>query len=203
MRRLATVLGVEIAIPTTGNQAIETAREGARAVTVALFRDLREPLGRYLASLGAQQPEIEEMVQEAFLRLHRHLSSGHGGTQNLNGWVFRVAQNLVHDRRRGWHGRNVDSLEDRPEAALASAPGASPEERVLHLEKMDRLRAAWLALPDQHRRCLSLRAEGLRYREIAAVLGVSITSVADLVRDSLAQLGGQSAHQVRKPRDHD
>jgi RNA polymerase sigma-70 factor (ECF subfamily) len=192
MRRLATVLGVEVDFPAAAHPDL-LCREAVRNHTVALFRDLREPLGRYLASLGVNPSEIEEVVQESFLRLHRHLSAQAGrdtaGAQNLNGWVFRVAQNLVRDRQRGWHTRNVESIEDRPEASLASAPGSTPEERVLHLEKMSRLRTAWQALPDQQRRCLQLRSEGLRYREIAQVLGVSITTVADLVRNALAQLG--------------
>ena len=195
MRRLATVLGVEIDASAAANAAgksreVSDTREAARSQTLSLFRELREPLGRYLASLGVNPPEIEELVQEAFLRLHRHLSAHlECGEQNLNGWVFRVAQNLVRDRRRGWHGRNVDSIADRPEAALATAPGDTPEERVLHLEKVKRLRAALTALPDEHRQCLHLRAEGLRYREIAGTLGVSVTKVADLIRDALAQIG--------------
>ena len=192
MRRLATVLGVEIELPAAGEPSDAGDHDRARTETVALFRSLREPLGRYLASLGAKQPEIEEIVQDAFLRLHKHLSSTHtrlgSAPENLQGWVFRVAQNLYRDRRRGWHGRNMESIEDRPEAALASAPDATPEERVLRLEKMKRLRAGLEALPEQHRRCLHLRAEGLRYREIAAALGVSITTVADTIRDALAQL---------------
>jgi RNA polymerase sigma-70 factor (ECF subfamily) len=192
MRRLATVLGVEVDFADVSERELTpgmAAREDAGERTIALFRALREPLGRYLASLGARQPEIEEIVQEAFLRVHRHLSDVNADTQNLQGWVFRVAQNLLRDRQRGWHGRKVDSLEDRPEAALASAPGSTPEERVLHLEKVRRLRTAWQALPDRQRRCLQLRTEGLRYREIAIVLGVSVTTVADLVRESLARLG--------------
>jgi RNA polymerase sigma-70 factor (ECF subfamily) len=191
MRRLATVLGVEIDVPAAeAAERIDPAAE-ARGQTVALFRELREPLGRYLVSLGVQKPEVEEIIQEAFLRLHRHLLAGHGGNQNLQGWVFRVAQNLVRDRRRAWHGRNVESIESRPEAALASAPGETPEERMLQREKMERLRSALEALPESHRRCLQLRSEGLRYREIAIVLGVSITTVADLVRVALAQLNAQ------------
>jgi RNA polymerase sigma-70 factor (ECF subfamily) len=165
---------------------------------VSLFRDLREPLGRYVASLGANPPEIEEVVQEAFLRLHRHLSSPLTGleprNQNLSGWVFRVARNLVNDRRRGWHGRNVASLEDRPEAAFSRSPADSPEQRVLHLEKVKRLRTALTALPDQQRQCLHLRAEGLRYREIAEALGVSLTKVAEMIRDALAQIGRARDH---------
>lgn len=192
VRRLATVLGVEIDVPTATREA-NNGREAARLQTVGLFRELREPLGRYLVSLGVNPADLEEVVQEVFLRLHRHLSSALGslepGDQNLSGWVFRVARNLVRDRRRGWHGRNVDSIEDRPEAALASARGDTPEQRVLHLEKVKRLRGALTALPDQHRQCLHLRAEGLRYREIAGMLGVSVTKVADLIRDALAQIG--------------
>ncbi len=189
MRRLATVLGVEIDVTATAGQEPANPREAARIRTVSLFRELREPLGRYVASLGVNQPEIEELVQETFLRLHRHLCSPLASDQNLAGWVFRVAHNLVRDRRRGWHGRNVDSIEDRPEAALASAPGVTPEQRLLDLEKVKRLRTALTALPEEQRQCLHLRAEGLRYREIAEALGVSVTKVAELIRDALARIG--------------
>ena len=113
------------------------------------------------ASRGVEAAEIEEIVQEAFLRLHRHLLSARSADrQNLKGWMFRVAQNLVRDRRRGWHGRHVDSIEDRPEATLASAPGATPEERVLHLEQASHLCTAWQALPDRQRRCLACAPKG-------------------------------------------
>ncbi len=179
-----TALGVEIEV------SRGRGREAARLQTVSLFRELREPLGRYVASLGVNPPEIEEVVQEAFLRLHRHLSAHPDlQDQNLSGWVFRVAHNLVRDRRRCWHGRNVDSIEDRPEAAFSRAPGDTPEQRVLHLEKVKCLRSAVSALPDEQRQCLHLRAEGLRYREIAGALGVSVTKVADMIREALAQIG--------------
>ena len=198
MRRLATVVGAEAEIPSSARADL-LSKEAVRNHTVALFRDLREPLARYLASLGVETTEIEEIVQEAFLRLYRHLSGqaarGEDRDQNLNGWVFRVALNLVRDRQRGWHTRNVQSIEDRPEAAQASAPGSTPEERVLHLEKMKRLQGAWQALPDQQRRCLQLRSEGLRYREIGEALGMGTTTVADLIRNALAQL--------ERARDHD
>jgi len=44
------------------------------------------------------------------------------------------------------------------------------------------------ALPEQDRCCLSLRAEGLRYREIAEVVGISIGSVAASLEKSLSRL---------------
>jgi len=197
MRRLATVLGVDIDLPVSPDRAPAASPYEARERTIALFGELRQPLARYIAGLGAAPAEIEEIVQETFLRLHRHLlsrSRSEAGAQNLQGWVFRVAQNLVRDRHRGWHARNIHSIEDRPEAALASQPGATPEERVLQLEEIRRLRSALQALPEHHRRCLHLRAEGLRYREIAEILGVSTTTVADWIRESLAQLGRARDH---------
>ena len=44
------------------------------------------------------------------------------------------------------------------------------------------------ALPEQDRTCLALRAEGLRYREIARILGISLGSVADSLAQSFAKL---------------
>jgi len=44
------------------------------------------------------------------------------------------------------------------------------------------------ALPETDQQCLSLRAEGLRYREIAAVVGISLGSVAASLERSLDRL---------------
>jgi RNA polymerase sigma-70 factor, ECF subfamily len=44
------------------------------------------------------------------------------------------------------------------------------------------------AMPEQDQCCLSLRAEGLRYREIARVLGISLGSVANSLERTLSRL---------------
>jgi RNA polymerase sigma-70 factor (ECF subfamily) len=49
------------------------------------------------------------------------------------------------------------------------------------------LSAILRALPEQDRRCLYLRAEGLRYREVGEVLGMSLGSVAASLERSLAR----------------
>jgi RNA polymerase sigma-70 factor (ECF subfamily) len=45
-----------------------------------------------------------------------------------------------------------------------------------------------LTLPEQSRCCLYLRAEGLRYREIAEILDMSLGSVANCLERSLARI---------------
>jgi RNA polymerase sigma-70 factor, ECF subfamily len=148
---------------------------------VDLFDVLREPLLRYLASLGVPIADSEEIVQEVFLSLFQHLRRG-GGRENLRGWVFRVAHNL--------------GLKQRSRAARASSvawewlcdPAPGPEEQFFRREAERRVRAVLQALPEQDRRCLILRAEGLRYREIAGTLAMSLGAVSMSLARSLARI---------------
>ena len=55
-------------------------------------------------------------------------------------------------------------------------------------QRQSRLRSVVAALSEQDRCCLHLRAEGLRYREIAEVLGISLGSVAASLGRSLERL---------------
>jgi RNA polymerase sigma-70 factor (ECF subfamily) len=51
-----------------------------------------------------------------------------------------------------------------------------------------RLRAVVRALPEQDRKCLFLRAEGLRYREISEILDISLGAVSLSLARSLARI---------------
>jgi len=55
-------------------------------------------------------------------------------------------------------------------------------------QRRERLQAVLRARPEQDQWCLSLRAEGLRYREIAGILDMSLASVAASLARSLARL---------------
>jgi RNA polymerase sigma-70 factor (ECF subfamily) len=147
---------------------------------VALFDLWREPLLRYLVSLGLPVPDGEEIVQEVFLALFQHLRRG-GGRANLRGWVFRVAHNLGLKRRRQPRAASV-------EWRRLCDPAPGPEEQFLQNETDRRLQAVLRALPEQDRRCLVLRAEGLRYREIAGILAMSLGAVSMSLARSLARM---------------
>jgi RNA polymerase sigma-70 factor (ECF subfamily) len=67
-------------------------------------------------------------------------------------------------------------------------PEPDPEERLAGCQRQQKLLAVVRALPEQEQWCLSLRAEGLRYREIAEVLGISLGSVAASLEKSLSRL---------------
>jgi RNA polymerase sigma-70 factor (ECF subfamily) len=158
------------------------------AEVVSLFRQLRDRLLRYLISAGLPVQEGEEIVQEAFLALFRHLQLNKPRT-NLDAWLFRVAHNLGLKRRH----QVRKSLQLLSDTALiedcAFDPGPTAELTLVHLQTQERLRLLIRSLPEQDRRCLSLRAEGLRYREIAEVLDMSLGSVSISLARSLARLG--------------
>jgi len=152
-----------------------------------LFDQFRNRLLRYVLALGLPIEEGEEVVQEVFLSLFRHLQQGRPA-HNLGGWLFRVAHNLGLKQRSANHKlRDVMAPDD--EAAVEPRDTAlSPEEGIIQYQRHQRLLAVVRALPEQDRLCLRLRAEGLRYREIAQTLGISLGSVSNSLTRSLARL---------------
>lgn len=154
---------------------------------IALFDQYRTPVLRYLLSFRISVPDAEEVLQEVFLALFRHLREGKSRA-NIQGWIFRVAHNSALKRRLS-SKRDSDRFRHVPGLAdvmADTAPG--PEESLAASERQRRLLAVVRALPEQDQCCLSLRAEGLRYREIAEVLGISLGSVAGSIEKSLARL---------------
>jgi RNA polymerase sigma-70 factor (ECF subfamily) len=155
---------------------------GSEATT--LYRELRKPLLRYLVSLGLSGDEAQDVVQDAFLLLHRHLAAG-GSQENLRGWLFRVAHNQARNRQNRYD-RNFGAPGDDERSAVSH--DATPERAVLEKEKFQQLGKAMRQLAASERECLLLRAAGLRYREIGEVLGIATSTVADTVDRAVKKL---------------
>jgi RNA polymerase sigma-70 factor, ECF subfamily len=85
---------------------------------IDLFDQFRSPAFRYVLSFGIFVHDAEEVTQEAFLAVFRHLRTWmYRG--NLRGWIFRVALNLALKRRSAIRGAR-DTTTDR------SRPGHRP-----------------------------------------------------------------------------
>ena len=153
---------------------------------VGLFEQFRGPLLRYLSSCGLAFPDGEEVIQEVFLSLFQHLQGGKS-RENLPGWLFRVAHNQALKRRHKVR-RDFESRADATAEEVAIDRGPDPEEQAVRTQTQKRLLSVVSALPEQDRRCLSLRAEGLRYREIADILGMSLGAVSVSLARSLSRI---------------
>jgi RNA polymerase sigma-70 factor, ECF subfamily len=155
---------------------------------VELFGELRDRLLRYLLAIGLSKHDGEEIIQESFLLLFLHLRGGKS-RQNLRGWVFSVARNLALKQRAANQAhtlRTVEFGDASPDAQLCQR--LNPEEQLQSKQRWKRLLAVVSALPEQDQSCLYMRAAGLRYREIASALGISLGSVAASIARSLARL---------------
>lgn len=155
---------------------------------VWLFDQLRDRLLRYILAIGLTVPEGEEVIQETFLALFRHLQA-HKSRRNLQGWLFRVAHNLALKHLQRSRRRSALLSRDGARDHEAVDPSPNPEDQVVSAQAQQRLLSVVNALPEQDRRCLFLRAEGLRYREIAGVLEISLAAVSLSLTRSLARLG--------------
>ncbi len=153
-----------------------------------LFELLREPVYHYLLVIFRSPAEAEDITQETFLQLYKHLHDGER-IDNIRFWVFRVAHNLAVNRQKReqiYEHLAEPSWDEIFERLADSAP--DPEQLLLIQERMQRLHAAMAWLSPQERQCLHLRVEGFRYREIGEIVGISTSSVAEFLRRGIRKL---------------
>jgi RNA polymerase sigma-70 factor (ECF subfamily) len=168
--------------------AVSLSQAGTRSCEVtALYRELRKPLLRYLVCLGLSSDEAQDVVQDVFVSLQRHVTAG-GSRENIRSWVFRVAHNRARNHQTSYGRRFSESFDSERHAVSDTN---TPEQLMLEKEKFRRLAKALDSLKKDERECLSLRAAGLRYREIGEVLGVPTSTVADTVDRTIRKLAGK------------
>ena len=149
-----------------------------------VYLQTRTQICSYLLSLGVPSGQAQEVTQEVYLRLFQTMRKGER-IENLRAWLYRVAHNLgLKVRAREKTFRSVNPDWDR----FTDPTGESAEHAILSREKKQRLEAALQTLSPQQRNCLYLRAEGLRFREIAEVIGVSVSTVNEFLRRAIARL---------------
>jgi RNA polymerase sigma-70 factor (ECF subfamily) len=159
-----------------------------RGLLSNLFVELREPVFRYLRTLGCRHWLAEEITQEALLRLHRRLTAGNE-IADARAWVFRVARNLWIDNRREHQRYPIIGLEDGEHPELSQIGAVpDPEQQILRRERLQQIEEELLRLPQLQRDCMNLKAEGLRYHEIAATLNVSLTMAVECVRSATRRI---------------
>ena len=152
-----------------------------------LFDACGASLFRYVRSIGIDAASSQDIVQDVFLALFHHVLMDRPRT-NLKGWLFKVAHNHALKYRLKLKRRDADCVAVLELAELAVDPALNPEQRLAEVQRGARLRAVMRALPERDRQCLYLRAEGLRYREIAEVLGLSLGTINKLVTRALGRL---------------
>ncbi len=147
---------------------VSSFRAGDERAASMLVQRHAAALGRFLYSSGAPRSEIEDLVQETFIKAFRALD-GWRGEASFRTWLFRIGGNLRKDWFRRERGRVVVSIMDTDLAATADPAG----ETEAH-ESEDRLRQGIAGLPRLQREVFLLRVQqGVEYRDIASALGTT------------------------------
>lgn len=136
-----------------------------------------------LFKLVGTREEAEDLAQETFLRLYRQPLPA-TRSNNVGGWLYRVATNLGYNALRG--RRRRDAREIRATDDSATQP--LPLDDVLAREQREEVRQALADLTERQQACLVLRHEGFSYSEIAEALGVSSGSVGTILARAEAEL---------------
>jgi RNA polymerase sigma factor (sigma-70 family) len=143
-----------------------------------LFREHGAAVYRLAVALLRHHQDAEDVVQETFLKLLRHLDAG-GSTENLRGWLFTVAVHALRDRQR----RRSRWIPWGPDHE-----GTVEPPRLLDEDgRLGVLRDALRRLPVRDRLLLALRAQGLSYQEIAAAAGIRSSSVGRLLSRAIGR----------------
>lgn len=163
-------------------QPPDRARERPAGVDPAALRGWMERYGPGLRRYFTRRvpaAEAEELVQDVFLAMHAR--SAAEPIDNVQGYLFRIAANLLAKRQ--------DLAQAALDEALELPEGFSPERILIGRQEAARVLVAIRNLPPRTREAFALhRFEDMTYEAIARRLGISVSAVSKLVARALAHV---------------
>ena len=131
-------------------------------------------LFRFAFRLLGDAQMAEDVVQEAFLRVHVHANRYKYGVAKFSTWIYRIVRNLTIQEFRKQKSRKARESG----AAAAEEHADEPERELLNAEFNAMLQKALEGLPEEQRTVFVLRdIEHMTYEEIAKVTRVRVGTV--------------------------
>lgn len=161
------------------DELMRAVQGGDEAAFRLLYRRYERRLLAFLIPYLGDPALAEDLLQETFLRVYRRRAA-YEPRGAFRTWLFAIARNLAVDllrRRRGFPGAAFAPQDEGvggPDPAKLPDASPDPLRALSGRQAAMRLQAALLELPEEDRTVILLsRLEGLRYHEIAEVLGSS------------------------------
>jgi RNA polymerase sigma-70 factor (ECF subfamily) len=165
--------------------------QGDQASLSELMRRHHQRLYRIALSYLRDPEDALEVVQETFVKAHRHCARWDGAAE-VTPWLTRIAVNEAIDRYRRARRRKAAEeplSEEGAHDGRWTADGPSPERTVLARELGERITLALLALPEKQRAIFVLRHHhGMELHEIAATLDMRLGTVKSSLHRALERL---------------
>ncbi len=164
------------------------------AFNMLVHRWERQIYGLTLRMLGRDE-EAKDATQETFLSAYRNLSKFRGEAK-FSSWIYRIALNICNTKLRG-RSKSTFSIEEEREAhgfeiAIEEydlSDDIQREQITLHV------RRALQGLPPEMRQIIVMKEyEGLKFHEIAEILGIPLSTVKTRMYTGLTELRKRLAH---------
>jgi len=177
-------------------QLVERAQHGDKHAFELLVAKYQRKLGRLLSRFIRNPTEVEDVVQEAFIKAYRALPSFRGESAFYT-WLYRIGINtaknyLVSERRRPPTTTEFDSEEAEGfEDAEQLRNINTPENELMSKQVAETVNKAMDSLPEELKTAIILREiEGLSYEEISIMMDCPIGTVRSRIfraRETIAE----------------
>ena len=159
-----------------------------------LFSALESPLLSYALRLLGERAAAEDVVQEAFMKLHAQFAE----VREPRRWLYRTVHNLALNQRR--QSGKIVALPEAAEGEGASADTADPEplpdEQIVRWEGIGLVRLSLGTLDERSREVIRLKFQnGFSYQEISRITSLSVTNVGFILHTAIKSLRRQMSAQ--------
>lgn len=171
-----------------GNRPVFLFREpaGEKPSLRQVFEAEESPLLRFAFGLVGSRETAEDLVQDAFLKLHAHWDD----IENPRAWLFRCIRNLALNHLRD-HRRESPLLE----ADDIPSQTSHPDQSLGHLEAIGTLQLLIAELDPADQQLIALKYnENLKYDQISQRTGLSVSNVGYKLHHLLKSLADSLRH---------
>jgi RNA polymerase sigma-70 factor (ECF subfamily) len=177
-------------------QLVERAQRGDKHAFELLVAKYQRKLARLLSRFIRDPGEVEDVVQEAFIKAYRALPSFRGDSAFYT-WLYRIGINAAKNYLVAMGRRAPTSTEHDAEDAESFDDGEqlrdinTPENMLMSKQVANVVNAAMDQLPEELRTAITLREiEGMSYEDIAEIMNCPIGTVRSRIfraREAIAE----------------
>jgi RNA polymerase sigma-70 factor (ECF subfamily) len=154
---------------------VARARGGESQAFATLFLRHRGEVGRLVFRMGVRGADVDDLVQEVFVQVHRNLSHFRGDAR-FGTWLHRVAVNAVLMAKRA--ARSRPTLDGSADHDVAPDPRLRPDDDAARRERARAFQRLLAGLADKKREAFVLHElEGRSFAEISELTGVPVLTV--------------------------
>lgn len=172
-------------------------QDGSRepGALAAIYAEHADFVVRVARQLGAPAGELEDVVHDVFLVVHRRFAEFAAERGSLRSWLYGICRNVVFHHQRG-----RTRAELRLQRLPAPVPGPGPDEVLAQARAIAAVQAFLDELDEGRRMVFALiDIEGMTAPEVAQALGLNLNTVYSRLRLARRQFEAHLRRSERRP----